>query len=218
MAKRSNNLFNFRKRIKVLPGITLNLSNSGVSTTLGGKGVSINIGKQGVFANMGIPGTGIYKRQKLMSTSLDNTSYECSSDFDCIYQNYLKNSKKRQKAVWLSFLFGFLGLHKFYLGKKWQGIIYLLLIFTGVSFVLWVIDVFYLSLMSDETFTLKYNKDLLYSYGINVNFIDKDSYEWDLLVRNGSKFRHYGGFFRTVLKLLFLFIVFIFTFYVVQSK
>ncbi len=72
--------------------------------------------------------------------------------------------------------------------------------------------------MSDEVFTLKYNKDLLYSCGIDVNLIDKGSYEWDLLVRNGSKFRRYGGFFRTVLKLLFLFIVFIFVFYLVQSK
>lgn len=218
MARRKN-LFSFRKRIKILPGVTLNLSNSGVSTTVGIKGASVNIGKQGVFANMGIPGTGIYKRQKLMSSSQQcDEGYEYSSDFNYIYQSYLKNSKKRTKAVWLSFLFGFLGAHKFYLGKKWQGIMYLLLMFTGISFVLWIIDTFYLSFISDETFTLRYNRDLLYSYGIDVNLVDRDSHEWDLLVRNGSKFRHYGGFFRTILKLLFLFIVFIFVFHMVQSK
>ncbi len=115
-------LFGFRKRIKILPGIKLNLSNSGVSTTIGGKGASINIGKQGVFANMGIPGTGIYKRQKLMSNpQQDSESYEYSSDFNYIYQSYLKNSKRRTKAIWFLFLFGFLGAHKFYLGKNGKG-------------------------------------------------------------------------------------------------
>jgi len=55
----------FRKRIKVAPGVNVNLSKSGVSGTFGGKGASVNVGKNGVYANTGIPGTGIYDRQKL---------------------------------------------------------------------------------------------------------------------------------------------------------
>lgn len=55
----------FRKRIKIAPGVNLNVSKNGVSTTIGGKGASINVGKNGTYLNTGIPGTGIYSRQKL---------------------------------------------------------------------------------------------------------------------------------------------------------
>ncbi len=49
----------FQKRIKVAPGVRLNLSKSGVSTSLGGPGASLNIGKKGVKSTVGLPGTGL---------------------------------------------------------------------------------------------------------------------------------------------------------------
>ncbi|WP_080755515.1 DUF4236 domain-containing protein [Aeromonas hydrophila] len=49
----------FRKRIKIAPGINLNLSKSGISTSLGRPGATVNIGKKGVKTTVGIPGTGI---------------------------------------------------------------------------------------------------------------------------------------------------------------
>ena len=55
----------FRKRIKIAPGLTINVSRSGVSTTIGSKGASVNIGKNGTYLNTGIPGTGIYDRQRI---------------------------------------------------------------------------------------------------------------------------------------------------------
>lgn len=55
----------FRKRIRLLPGVTLNLSKSGVSTTVGPRGASVNIGKRGTYLNTGIPGTGLYSRERL---------------------------------------------------------------------------------------------------------------------------------------------------------
>ena len=55
----------FRKRIKIAPGINLNISKRGVSTTIGRKGASVNIGKDGTYLNTGIPGTGFYSRQKI---------------------------------------------------------------------------------------------------------------------------------------------------------
>ena len=55
----------FRKTIKIVPGIKLNVSKSGISTTLGKKGLSVNMGKDGAYLNTGIPGTGIYNRQKI---------------------------------------------------------------------------------------------------------------------------------------------------------
>ena len=57
--------WNFRKRVKVAPGVTLNFSKNGVSTTIGPKGANINISKRGVYGNAGIPGTGLYKREKI---------------------------------------------------------------------------------------------------------------------------------------------------------
>ena len=55
----------YRKRIKIAPGVTINVSRSGVSTTIGPKGASVNIGKDGTYLNTGIPGTGIYDRQRI---------------------------------------------------------------------------------------------------------------------------------------------------------
>ncbi|MDE9447203.1 DUF4236 domain-containing protein [Xenorhabdus bovienii] len=55
----------FRKRIKIAPGIYINISNSGVSTSIGGKGATINIGKKGAKATLGVPGTGLSYSTKL---------------------------------------------------------------------------------------------------------------------------------------------------------
>jgi hypothetical protein len=60
--------WSFRKRIKIIPGIHLNIGKNGISTTIGVPGASINIGKNGTYLNTGIPGTGIYSRQKLSPT------------------------------------------------------------------------------------------------------------------------------------------------------
>lgn len=66
----------FRKRIKIAPGITINLSRSGVSTTIGTRGASVNIGKNGTYLNTGIPETGIYDRKK-MAMELVNVFLRC---------------------------------------------------------------------------------------------------------------------------------------------
>ena len=55
----------FRKRIKIAPGVHINLSNGGVSTTVGAPGASVSFGKNGTYLNTGIPGTGLYNRTKI---------------------------------------------------------------------------------------------------------------------------------------------------------
>ena len=51
---------NFRRRIKILPGVTLNLSKSGVSTSVGRRGAKVTLGgSRGPRATVGIPGTGL---------------------------------------------------------------------------------------------------------------------------------------------------------------
>lgn len=51
--------FRFRKSVKILPGIRLNFSKSGISTSLGGPGASINIGPKGTRKTVGLPGSGM---------------------------------------------------------------------------------------------------------------------------------------------------------------
>lgn len=49
----------FRKTVRLLPGLRLNLSRGGVSTSIGGPGASLNLGKQGTRATVGLPGSGV---------------------------------------------------------------------------------------------------------------------------------------------------------------
>jgi hypothetical protein len=55
--------FRFRKTIKVLPGIRLNVGKKGInSVSVGGRGATANIGKHGTHTTYSIPGTGISYR------------------------------------------------------------------------------------------------------------------------------------------------------------
>ncbi|SDN03054.1 DUF4236 domain-containing protein [Siphonobacter aquaeclarae] len=57
--------WSFRKRIKIIPGVHLNVSKSGISTSIGVRGASITVGKNGTFLNTSIPQLGLYNRQQL---------------------------------------------------------------------------------------------------------------------------------------------------------
>lgn len=64
----------FRKRIKIIPGIHLNIGARGISTTIGVRGANINIGSKGTYLNTGISGSGISYIQKLSGGKQINTS------------------------------------------------------------------------------------------------------------------------------------------------
>ena len=55
----------FQKRLRILPGLKINLSKSGASASVGPRGADVNIGRNGVTTNAGIPGTGLSYRQKV---------------------------------------------------------------------------------------------------------------------------------------------------------
>ena len=61
--------WSYRRRIKIIPGVHLNLSKSGISASIGVKGASVTVGKNGTYLNAGIPGLGIYSRQKLSANN-----------------------------------------------------------------------------------------------------------------------------------------------------
>ena len=49
----------YRKQIKLLPGVKLNISKSGVSTSVGRPGATMNVSRRGTRATVGIPGSGL---------------------------------------------------------------------------------------------------------------------------------------------------------------
>jgi len=51
--------FRYRKQIKLLPGVKLNVSKSGISTSVGKPGATLNFSKRGMRTTLGIPGTGL---------------------------------------------------------------------------------------------------------------------------------------------------------------
>ena len=51
--------FRFRKSLRILPGVKINLSKTGGSLSLGGRGASVNLGRKGVKTTVGLPGSGM---------------------------------------------------------------------------------------------------------------------------------------------------------------
>lgn len=71
--------FRFRKSIKILPGVKINLSKSGVSTSVGKRGATVNFSKRGTRTTIGIPGTGLsYSSQ----TSTPKTTPQINRPYD----------------------------------------------------------------------------------------------------------------------------------------
>jgi len=52
--------FRFYRRLRIFPGLSVNLSKSGPSLTVGVRGAHLTMGPRGVRRTVGIPGTGIY--------------------------------------------------------------------------------------------------------------------------------------------------------------
>lgn len=59
--------FRFWRRIRIAPGVTLNLSKSGGSLSFGPRGAKFTIGPRGKRATVGIPGTGLFYTTTLPS-------------------------------------------------------------------------------------------------------------------------------------------------------
>ena len=69
----------------------------------------------------------------------------------------VSKGKSRTTALLLCFFLGVIGVHKFYLGKTVQGILYLVFCWTWIPLILCVIDFIVLLCTSDRDFDAKYN-------------------------------------------------------------
>jgi Protein of unknown function (DUF4236) len=57
--------FRFGRSVRLIPGVRLNFSKSGVSASFGVRGASVTVGSRGTHLNLGIPGTGLSYRTRL---------------------------------------------------------------------------------------------------------------------------------------------------------
>lgn len=84
--------FRFRKRVKLAPGVHLNLGGKSASVSVGPKGAKLNIGAKGVRATAGIAGTGISYSQLLKSGQKVHAADALS------YSAYKRLSKEERAA------------------------------------------------------------------------------------------------------------------------
>jgi hypothetical protein len=84
--------FRFQKRVKVAPGLRLNISKRGISTSVGRRGASVTLGRSGLYSNVGLPGSGLSYR-----TKLDKATGRAS------YTSSQKNSQAVPQTVTLNF-------------------------------------------------------------------------------------------------------------------
>ena len=78
--------------------------------------------------------------------------------------------KTRIKAIIcsaLSLLLGGIGIQQFYLGQTKRGLLYVLFFWTGIPYLLCIVDLLKFIFMSDKSFNLKYNKE----------YVNKELYE-----------------------------------------
>ncbi|MCL2012395.1 MAG: TM2 domain-containing protein [Cystobacterineae bacterium] len=73
-----------------------------------------------------------------------------------VRQKRATGTKSRGSAALLAFFLGGIGIHKFYLGRPFQGIIYLLFFWTLIPGIIAFIEFIVYLCMSDESFAAKY--------------------------------------------------------------
>ncbi len=75
--------FRYRKQIKVVPGVKLNVTKNGLSSiSVGKRGSSININKHGTKATVGIPNSGMSysTKRKKVTTNQVNSNYDYTNN------------------------------------------------------------------------------------------------------------------------------------------
>ena len=57
--------FRFRRSLRLLPGLRLNIGRRSASISVGRPGATVNLSNRGVYGTVGIPGTGLSVRERL---------------------------------------------------------------------------------------------------------------------------------------------------------
>ena len=130
------------RRIRIAPGLTLNLAKHGPSLSAGFRGAHITAGRNGIRRTVGVPGTGVYwTSQRGYHSGVHTGEHFHNGDVAP------PTGPATRNAAWLVVLCTFLGLfgvHRFYAGRYISGLVMLVLTFTGYGVLIvlpwWAID------------------------------------------------------------------------------
>ena len=94
--------FRFRKSIKLMPGVKLNISKSGLGVSAGVRGARVSVGPRGTHTSVGIPGTGLSYTQKIGSNkraaNTNNTAPELTPEEIAAIEAAEKAEQEKRRA------------------------------------------------------------------------------------------------------------------------
>lgn len=128
----------FRKSKKIAPGVRVNLNAKSASISIGPKGFKKTFSTSGrTTTTVGIPGTGLS-----YSTSKKMGAPTAAASADQIVPEVavpVRSQKSKGVALVLCVLLGYMGIHRFYVGKIGTGILWLLTL--GCFGIGWIVDI-----------------------------------------------------------------------------
>lgn len=120
----------FRRSIRLFPGVRLNLSKGGMSISLGKKGFRLNFSKRGVRQTTDLPGKGLYHTSYLFKEDEDNDEKKESKKEERATdaaeepkRRARRSLRERVSSPWGFFLFVFIALFFFYFGADALGLL-----------------------------------------------------------------------------------------------
>ena len=93
----------FRRSIKILPGLKVNVGKKGTSVTVGTRGAHVTYGKGRKTASVGVPGTGVYYRKSISTNKKTSVNAAYSG------QQQLPQRTKAENQTW-GFVFLAIGI------------------------------------------------------------------------------------------------------------
>lgn len=132
--------FNFRKSLKIAPGVKLNIGKNGItSVSAGVKGARVSVGKKGTRTTVGIPGTGLsyssYESNKKNKNSFNN------AQLSYLNANYTNSFNYRKVSILLGigifvmpYIFSWFTLRQGYSSKsRWISFIWMMIVLIIVN-------------------------------------------------------------------------------------
>lgn len=128
----------FRKSKKIAPGVRVNLNAKSASISIGPKGFKKTFSTSGrTTTTVGIPGTGLsYSTSKKMGAPTAAASADPIVSEAAVP---VRSQKSKGVALVLCVLLGYMGIHRFYVGKIGTGILWLLTL--GCFGIGWIVDI-----------------------------------------------------------------------------
>jgi hypothetical protein len=69
----------FRRTLRVLPGVRVNVSKHGISTTVGPRGMHLTFNRYGVRQDLGLPGTGLSESSYIVGGNQGQSAAEAEA-------------------------------------------------------------------------------------------------------------------------------------------